>query len=427
MESRLVKYVKSTKKYKDIPRGIHKLFGDNTKTDYQHLNVAMYMNPCDGNGDISFATRIWEYLYKWFGIKAYTFTSRPSTFIKNDIIPSDLLYCVRDTSTLKPYDCVQTKHASVYTLDCSRRVKDFPKFDLFLVVPWVSEEIFTYKSLNKIFKESNAFNTYIFSAYNQDMHGDDQNFDFVSGLGKGRLGLTYIDVPKETEFKYGYLGEYILMHVSKTDTLDPLDCIRSFIKTMVLKYTKGVTFVLPKFLEKFPLLFKQLAAKLGVSMILHTSESTTVYGSGVEYHMRMDILPVGIKDFNSLIVNALPDFLMTGNQSVTDLISMRPSFSLYYQLTPWDGVFARQLNKLSGQFHLSNKKKSCGLGKISYNPVDYARVRSFDFRVLAYQKFKEILEYRSVARDSETLQKFEELWMGSRNKESLIKKITKEF
>jgi hypothetical protein len=170
-----------------------------------------------------------------------------------------------------------------------------------------------------------------------------------------------------------------------------------------------------------------LSSRLDVSMMLHTNEYTVTYGSGVVYHIRMDILPVSIGDFNALIMNALPDFLMTGNQSVTDLLSMRKYFSLYYQLTPWDRVFARQLNKLSGQDHLSNKKLSCGLGKVSYKPRSWDKVRECDFRVLAYKKFKQILEYRSVVRDSNILRRFEELWLGSRSKGTFTKKLEKEF
>ena len=420
----LLRYVRKTRKFKDIPRGIHSLFEGGT--DYSHLNVAMYINPCEGNGDISFGTRVWEYLYEWFGVSAYVFTSRPSTFKKNGIIPNHLLYCVRDRESRKPYDCVQTKYASIYDIDCRRRVKDFPLFDLFLVCPWVSEERFRYNTLSKMFKESNAFNTYIFSAYNQDMHGGEQEYDFVSGIGKDRLGLTFVDVPQE-EFKFGYLGDYILVHVSQTEDLDPLDCVRSFIRTMVKKYSRGVTFVLPRFLENYPYLFRQLARQLGVSMVLHTKSEVVTYGSGVEYNMRMDILPVGIREFNSLILNALPDFLMTGNQSVTDLLSMRSKFSLYYQLTPWDGVFARQLNKLTDQKHLSNKRLSCGMGKISYKPKSWDRVREFDFRKLAYTKMSQIMEYRSVVRGSEVLRRFEELYLGSRTKASFVSKLEKEF
>lgn len=424
---KLLTYTKKVRNFKSIPRNIHTIFEPST-LDYSSLNVAFYANPCGGNGDVSFATRIWEYLYDWFGIAATVYTSRPSTFVSNGIIPKRLIYCVKDSRSRKPYDCIETNVVKVYNIDCKKRIKRLPLFDLYFVVPWVSEEIFTYKSLQGIFSNANAFNTYIFSAYNQE--SIDQSFDFITGIGslkgESRLGMMFVDVPRK-RFKYEFLKPYILVHISKTDEIDPEGCIRSFIKTMLKKYKYSVSFVLPKYFEKYPYLFKQIGIQLGVNIDLYITDVPVreyhYSDTNVVYSMRTDILPVPLDDFNSLIQNALPDYLMTGNQSVTDLISVKDSFSLYYQLMPWESSFSRQLAKLSGHTHLSNQRLSCGLGKISYKPVKWDKVKDFDFRKLAYGKIHQILEYVKEKRDNEYIQEYIDLYNGSRTKASFLKKL----
>ncbi|ARR74978.1 hypothetical protein SAGO17_0059 [Mimivirus AB-566-O17] len=421
--SELIKFTRRTR-FRNIPRRINELM-QSSKSDYSSLNVAMYINPCEGGGDVSFAIRIWEYLFDWFGVSAYVFTTRPSTFIKSNKVPEHMLYCVRDRESREPFDCAVTKFVGIYSLDCKRRMKTLPVFDLFLVCPWVSEELFTYNTLSRVFKESNPFNTYIFSAYNQDVNSDDQNYDFVSGLGGDRLGLTFVDVPK-VPFKFVGLGEYILVHVSKTDSIDPLDCVRSFLRTMLKKYKRSITFVLPRLLDDYPYLFKDLSDSMGVGIIVMSSDDTLYYGNtsgSVVYTMRTDILPVGLDDFSSLIINALPDFLMTGNQSVTDLLSLRESFTLYYQLMPWDKVFANQLRKLSDHKHISNKRLSCGNWKMSYDPERWERVREFDFRVLAYSKMSRIMELSLNMKRDKSLRRYVELYLGSRKKETFLRKL----
>ena len=64
MNLELKKYMKP--KYSEIPRDLWKSFEypmsfKNTKK----LRICLYANPCGGNGDIVFSTKLYSYLKKW--------------------------------------------------------------------------------------------------------------------------------------------------------------------------------------------------------------------------------------------------------------------------------------------------------------------------------------------------------------------------
>lgn len=56
--------------------------------------------------------------------------------------------------------------------------------------------------------------------------------------------------------------------------------------------------------------------------------------------LRCEILPLPYKKYVSLFKYCLPDVLLTGNQSVTDIISCCKEYNVYYQIMPWEYSFA---------------------------------------------------------------------------------------
>jgi hypothetical protein len=424
-------------KYSDIPRDLWKSFDDPVSLKKtKKLRICLYANPCGGNGDIVFSTKLYNYLKKWYGSTIYIITTKPEAFIKEKIIPKNKILCLK-TPGFKQEECIVTKTLSLYSGECSKKLSkkqvNALDFDLFFVAPWVSEEIFKYNSLQSIFSYSNAFNTYIFSAYNQDITADTQPFDFITGLGKDRLGLLYTKITPKTNSallkKVGGKRRYIITHISQSNVIPkkhPFDCIRNFLK-VVFKQYNNISILVPKFFGINPDFFKDVALKSKVNIVLYTGENGKIIefngGEKGNYIVRADILPVSSSQFHSLLKYSLPDILVTGNQSLTDLLSIRQDMRIYYQLMPWESSFAKELKILTNLDYLTSTKYSCGSVKTQLKKPNFDKVIKQDFRTLSRHKLDSIMNLAYEFRTNTNLHLLEEFYFKYRSKKTLVNKI----
>jgi hypothetical protein len=438
MNLELKKFMKP--KYSDIPRDLWKSFEypmsfKNTKK----LRICLYANPCGGNGDIVFSTKLYSYLKKWYGSDIYIITTKPEAFLKDSVIPDKKILCLK-TPGFKQEECTVTKTLSLYSGKCSKKLSKKQvnnlDFDLFFVAPWVSAEIFKYNSLQSIFSYSNAFNTFIFSAYNQDITADTQPFDFITGIGKNRLGLLYTKITPKTNSgllkKIGGKGKYIITHISQSNVIPkdhPFDCLNNFLK-VVFKQYDNISILVPKFFGINQEYFEDIALEEKVKIILYTGENGEIIefegGDNGTYIVRADILPVSSSEFHSLLKYSLPDILVTGNQSLTDLLSIRQDMRIYYQLMPWESSFAKELKILTKLDYLTSTKYSCGSVKTQMKKPNFNKVIKQDFRTLSRHKLDSIMNLALEFRTNNNLHLLEEFYFSSRTKKTLGQKITRE-
>ena len=93
----------------------------------------------------------------------------------------------------------------------------------------------------------------------------------------------------------------------------------------------------------------------------------------------------------SLLKYSVRDILVTGDQSMTDVLSCCADKNMFYQIAPWKASLGRQLGKKLPNEFLLRKKTSCGsLTAIKYNS-DYKNfIKTWDFRRLAKPKLDAI-------------------------------------
>jgi hypothetical protein len=141
--------------------------------------------------------------------------------------------------------------------------------------------------------------------------------------------------------------------------------------------------------------------------------------------LRADVGPLPYDKYTGLFKNCLPDVLITGDQSVTDIISCCKNYNIYYQIMPWKAGFARNLAKALGQDFIRKVSTSCGLEKFSskqHSNIQNVSKRH-NFTKLGKPKLDAILAFVLKLRKDKTLKRFTEIVMGSRKRQSVIKKL----
>ena len=124
--------------------------------------------------------------------------------------------------------------------------------------------------------------------------------------------------------------------------------------------------------------------------------------------------------------DSVRDILVTGDQSLTDILSCCKRKRVWYQIAPWKQGLAKNLHK-----HLPNKyygsfKTSCGTIKNVNLDIDWRDfMKEYDFRKQGKQRMDSILIGNAYYQKNPTFQKIAELIEGSRYLETAQKKISK--
>ena len=97
-------------------------------------------------------------------------------------------------------------------------------------------------------------------------------------------------------------------------------------------------------------------------------------------------------EFISLMKDSIRDILVTGDQSLTDILSCCKKKRVWYQIAPWKKGLAQNLEK-----HLPNKyydsfKTSCGTVKSVDLDIDWRSfMKDYDFRIHGRKRMNSIL------------------------------------
>ena len=328
-----------------------------------NLRILLLNAPCNGFGDIVFAMKLASYIKKWYDITPMIASTQTHYFLDLGEKEENLIKMTTNTSA-----------------QCRRfaRLKlpfNIPKFDVILVAPMQADYNPNIKDIQSILPYANKLNTLFFSEYNDDLN---KGFDFNMGLGDGRDGIlldSFVDEAPVNTVEEMRLkpGAYAVIYIAELDT--SYKCMNMFIEMVVKKYSHLplLEIVIPnwvvitnKIVDKCKPYFDEINVeterKIDVFYLKLSGKNVLTF--------RQDIFPLKYKDMSALYKYSVRDILLTGDQSISDVIGCCWENKLpFYQVVPWKKDFSKKLAQLLPQKFIKSIKTSCGsLDAIHYHP-----------------------------------------------------------
>lgn len=439
----LLKQIKSTRKFEDLYKIPFKTLNTNFdfKKDTKYIRIALINNACFGHGDKVFALKIYNYIKEWYNIESVILASDPIYFLKNGV-KLENIFGIKMPGVKRHIECADTKYMKIYKINDKgkflRQTTIRYKFDLMAFTPWIATDFEPkHSTIKKFFPYANRFNSLLFSTYNS---ANPELFDFPTGIGKKYLGvlLTETDhsIPRNTTL---LPYPYVMVHISYFHSVDTTGCYSSFVKMICKKYHETnpridivtPTVVLddiPK-LERLIKYIKKINYYDEVEIITKKGEEKVHSSNKRVLRIRCEILPLPYKEYTALFNYCLPDVLLTGNQSVTDIISCCKDYNIYYQIMPWEYSFATNLNNTlqPPDNYLRKWKTACGYEKMDLKMRSNLRrvQEKYDFRVLGKEKLNKIISNIKNITENIDIVNFVKIVSTSRSKESVLNKYTK--
>jgi len=328
----------------------------------RNLNVAVVASPCHGFGDVIFATKFARYLKHGFKKGSTPLSKRVSI-----VTPTPEMFKKLGVNDIK---IVPLKSKSKVA-QC-RRLRAYPRpqgakapFDLIFIAPLMNSFNINYADVKALFKESTPFNTIFLSEYQDNPRKD---FDILTGVGSDYDGILFDDQKPNRKLKTLGRHPYALAYLAKDAGIDT--CLQNFVKMVIAKYKNKNTLqiVVPQWAAKELATdknFLKFAKKYFPIILVQMSDQTKVLEGentprGKKLIIRGDVLPVSRPDMLSLMKHSLPDILVTGDQSITDVIGCCNRKTVWYQTVPWKISLAKALAKEMPQKYLRNERTSCG-------------------------------------------------------------------
>lgn len=376
------------------------------------LNVLIINLPCNGFGDIIFSIKFSSFLKEWysnFNIKIIT--TEPDKFKMLGYDTEKLLF-------------FNTKKKECRKLKFLKPSSPLEKFDLIFIAPVTTEYYPDIKDVKSLVPYSNKFNTFFISEYNDNIR---KKIDFQTGIGKNRLGLFF--TKKQNYLPYLNFSNYCVCYVSD-NVSNVKNCVKNFCEMVSLKYKENdFSIILPSFVkEYFGMDIINIVRHHYKSVEIYTKNRIKKYNfnkTGKVIKLRYDIYPLSYKDMNSLIFYSNKDILITGDQSLTDVLSCCVDKNIFYQIAPWKEYFAKKLFKEMPNVWLKNKKTSCGTVKAINYKSNYKSFRKkWDFNTLAKPLFDRLITFTQLLKKEKSVQNYVKLVLKTRTIKSFFKKFT---
>ena len=397
------------------------------------LNIALFCNPCYGFGDIIFCLKMYNYIKEWYGIECTLFTTKPKPFIDNGIKKIFLA----KIPTKKYVECANIKDMKLYTInekgEALKRIKLPVQYDLIFVAPWIGTDYEPKHSIMKhLFPYANRFNTFLFSEYNAP---EPHKYDFPTGIGRGLYGLLITDWnitgPRIVD------NPYLMVHLTNDDRVNVVGCFSKFIEAMCKKYAHlhpKLDVILPSHVLENTTGINKLIKLIKQKKYYDEVEIITTKGTGRSYpsntrvlRFRCELTPMPYEKYVSMFNYCLPDVLITGDQSVTDIISCCKDYNIYYQIMPWKQNFAKNLSKITNaqKDYLRKIRTSCGLQKMSEGKkLALRRIEEeFDFRKLGKAKLDGIINNARLLTTDKNVKQYVKIVLTSRKRSTVMNKF----
>ena len=301
--------------------------------------------------------------------------------------------------------------------------KNFKNPDLILSMLDANESV-NFNVMKKIFPKSNRFNTYYSTEYNVYAN---RSVRLPSGAGSHNLGLLLQKVKKNKKPK-SLKNPYLVAYVA-TDLSGISSCLGRFLNTVLKKYKyKRIDVVIPEALDdEIEESYKSLISRIPPSygkIILKTKTEEIILADDKGKQtlvFRADILPLPRRKMLGLFEHSLKDILLTGDQSVTDVLSCCTDKVIWYQTAIWKMAFAKAMAKEIPFKAFNTIKSACG--SEPYRKPSYKKfINRNDFRIKGKKRLDKIVNYVAEVKKSKELQKFQEVVLHSRSKKKVLDK-----
>jgi hypothetical protein len=207
-----------------------------------------------------------------------------------------------------------------------------------------------------------------FTVYNTD-DGDSSDYDYSAGIGEGHLGIfqavfdsVYCE-EKNVYDSYKLSNLYGVVYIDTSEyNMDSavkslINYLEDVITSYCIKQKKNLSIVLqPQAYDIIPVGFFKFWSNKHQMQFLKNGRGIRKYRSGKttpvsSLNFRTDIMPLPQIDFRCLVQKSVMEILITGNQTVSDVMSCCKNKIIYYQCAEWAVTFARRvlaLNSLGG-------------------------------------------------------------------------------
>ena len=407
------------RKFNDVYSIPWKIFeGKSLEGKCKNLNVIVACSVCQGAGDAIFSMKFAKYLQQWYDCKVMIGTPKLEMFVKLGADPKSLISLIKYDGE-PAGDCRRFKKLKM------KSEYNIPQFDLVFIAPLQADFGIDRNDVKSLFPYSNRFNTFFMSEYNDNTK---KGFDFDTGVGGDRFGMLITDsgkLKKLPTMTSKYVVVYIAEHISNV-----MGCFFHFIEMIAKKYSKNNQFdvVAPPWISKklekyetklldilFPY-FSNIQIIFKDDIYTNTVTITDNTGSNNKFfRIRCDVLPVPNKDMLSLMKFSESDILLSGDQSVSDVLNF-PNKNIFYQIVPWKENLARNLVKEIPQKYLKKRKTSCGTTSAIHMKSNLKKfINRWDFRRLARPKMDAIFLAALHRSNNKILKKFEKTVLNTKS------------
>lgn len=382
-------YIKNANNYNELYK-IWKIYPSTIRDNTENIHILILNTPCHGFGDVVFAMKLYKYLVSWYKCNVSIATTNVESFITLGI-NKDILYRL-STKNGDRKECRRFKNLNVSKLQGD----DIFIFDLFFVAPLQSDFSIDRKDVMKLFPYATNFNTFFFSEYNDDT---DKNFDFPVGIGGERLGLLFGQTPKNKVNDYKGI-KYGVAYIAEGIDFS-FECFLNYLALILKKYDKSIRIFVPSWItkaiikNKFQIISlikskktKERYNKLVVNRkdkfprILLDNEGNNVLT------FDSSVFPMPYEKMLNLYKYSIPDILVTGDQSITDVMGLNVRKEIWYQIAPWKEEFAKKLPKKK----LRSIETSCGTINNQGKSVDFKKfTKKWDFRKLGRKEINRVV------------------------------------
>jgi len=382
------------------------------------MTVAIINKELGGFGDIINAQIFFNYMIKWY--------------------PTESVHIVcLSKETYK-------KHINTIGADKKDMVKMFeknsdgyPQYTKFIITPMVYSSFSEIEEiLNDNFTNFNENNSVFITEYNSSIEYNEhvkKKFNFIDlGIGKNRAGLLITDTQKisqkiydelDNQLKNPYLVAYIA-DLSEHVDVNKLDysvssyttrCFENFLTAMSKKYYdngyKNLDIVVPRYINSLNDNIRYVLENLKTdyenvieiayktkNQIKRIKHKDSFSENATTITIRGDILPVNHEKMKALFMESDEDVLITGDQSLTDIISCCNNKNIHYQTAPWKRNLLEELGKVTRAKWLSSPSTSCGgLKYIKMEKTDNMRVKKlWNFNNLGKPILDRIFGFKQV-------------------------------
>jgi hypothetical protein len=442
-EDKFLKQIHNTQSYNKLFSIPLKLFKKCVpeETVTTPVKILILNSVCNGFGDVIFAHKLKTYLQEWYGelVEVKIASNSIDKFIALNENLDDLIHLdVRAKNPeCKRFSIMNACNAAEFINENRLVSENIEDFHLYLIAPITRGSKPNHKEIHRLVKASNQFNTFFISEYNYPIH---KSVLFNTGIGKGRMGLMMSDNTVDYE-KLSMLRHhpYSIMYVSDNDN-HLQNCYDGFLELVTSKYEiPRLDIVAPDWMrEEMSVRLEQIRSSInpyyskivffykdGKSTMKQTIMNDHKHDTQVVF--RFDIEILSLDDTRSLYQHSLPHVLLTGDQSITDFLSVRREPSMpFYQALTWKRSFYTSLAKALPNKFLKSYKTSCGnIDAIKYQPKFDKFMKNNDFRVKAKPIMDAVL--CSVGYTSEEYENIKYDILHSTKKSTLNKKLDKYY